>query len=77
MNEEELVTPWIIGPPPMVSVEVPVGIVTPFVRLPLTIPRFTDPPKTGGAPIPAGAKGRFGSAVLGTVMVNVIFDELI
>src|SRR6185312_3432401 len=69
-NADALVTAWMRGPAPMVSTAVPVGI----EHVP---PAGLQMPSVTGPPDPLCEKGRFVSAVAGTVIVRMILDGLI
>lgn len=67
MYEDALVTAWMIGLIPMVRVAVDVAVVqTPLWGL--HTPRTTEPPEP--------EKGRYGSALEGTVIVSAMLVEL-
>src|SRR5580698_8591610 len=69
VNDEELVTPLMIGWEPIASAgAMPVGV----VLSPLTTPSSTCPPG------PPGVKGRFASpGAVGTTIFRVMFEELL
>src|ERR1700683_3869282 len=63
VNEDALVTAWMIGPGAMVRLFWPVGMLH-------VAPSGLQPPITTGPPTPPTANGRFPSVSVGTVMVR-------